>query len=163
MTSSSCGVSGAASSATLSASSSAATDDAEPRAAAHRLGSEAVVEGVGILDRLSIDGDDQVAGFEPRARRRARRCRRFAISAPEGRLSPRPSAISGVTACSRAPSQGRFTVEPPLLAEATTTFAIFAGMAKPIPCEPPEREKIAVLMPTRTSAGRPARRPNCQD
>ena len=64
----------------------------------------------------------------------------LAISAPEGRLSPRPSAISGVTACSRAPSQGRFTVEPPLLAEATTTFAMFAGMAKPIPCEPPERE-----------------------
>jgi hypothetical protein len=25
---------------------------------------------------------------------------------------------------------------------------MLAGMAKPMPCEPPEREKIAVLMPT---------------
>ena len=72
----------------------------------------------------------------------------LAISAPEGRLSPRPSAISGVTACSLAPSHGRWTMEPPLLAEATTTFTMFAGIANPIPCEPPEREKMAVLMPT---------------
>ena len=58
------------------------------------------------------------------------------------------SAISGVTACSLAPSHGRFTALPPPLAEATTTRTILAGMAKPMPCEPPEREKIAVLMPT---------------
>ena len=56
--------------------------------------------------------------------------------------------MSGVTACSLAPSQGRFTAVPPPLAEATTTRTMLAGMAKPMPCEPPEREKIAVLMPT---------------
>ena len=43
----------------------------------------------------------------------------LATSAPDGRLSPRLSAISGVTACSFAPSHGRLTTEPPLLAEAT--------------------------------------------
>ena len=60
---------------------------------------------------------------------------------------PIVSAISGVTACNRAPSHGRFTALPPLRAEATTTRTILAGIAKPMPCEPPEREKIAVLMP----------------
>jgi hypothetical protein len=59
------------------------------------------------------------------------------------------SAISGVIACSRAPSQGRCTALPPFLADATTTRTMFAGMAKPMPCDPPEREKIAVLMPAR--------------
>ena len=58
------------------------------------------------------------------------------------------SAISGVTACSLAPSHGRLTALPPPLAEATTTRTMLDGMAKPMPCEPPEREKIAVLMPT---------------
>ena len=72
----------------------------------------------------------------------------LAISAPAGRLSPMLSAMSAVTACSLAPSQGRFTALPPPLAEATTTRTMLAGMAKPMPCEPPEREKIAVLMPT---------------
>jgi hypothetical protein len=71
----------------------------------------------------------------------------LATSAPDGVRRPSVSAISGVTACSRAPSHGRFTALPPLLAEATTTRTMLAGMAKPMPCEPPEREKIAVLMP----------------
>ena len=57
--------------------------------------------------------------------------------------------MSAVTACSLAPSQGRSTALPPRSAEATTTRTMLAGMAKPMPCEPPEREKIAVLMPTR--------------
>jgi hypothetical protein len=77
----------------------------------------------------------------------------LATSAPPGRLSPKFSAISGVTSCSLAPSHGRLTVLPPVLAEATTTRTMFTGMAKPMPCEPPEREKIAVLMP----ASRPLR------
>ena len=72
----------------------------------------------------------------------------LATSAPFGALSPSVSAISGVTVCRRAPSHGRFTALPPLLAEATTTRTMLAGMAKPMPCEPPEREKIAVLIPT---------------
>src|SRR6185312_4206791 len=74
---------------------------------------------------------------------------RLAINAPDGRLSPRLSAISGVTAWIFAPSQGLLTTEPPLLAEATTTLTMLAGIAKPMPCDPPEREKIAVLIPTR--------------
>ena len=56
--------------------------------------------------------------------------------------------MSAVTACSLAPSQGRLTALPPPLAEATTTRTMLEGMAKPMPFEPPEREKIAVLMPT---------------
>ena len=71
----------------------------------------------------------------------------LAISAPAGRLRLMLSAISGVTACSLAPSQGRFTALPPLFAEVRTTCTMLAGMAKPTPCEPPEREKIAVLTP----------------
>ena len=69
-------------------------------------------------------------------------------TAPAGRLRSNSSAMSGVTACSLAPSQGRLTAPPPLLADATTTRTMLAGTAKPMPCEPPEREKIAVLMPT---------------
>ncbi len=46
----------------------------------------------------------------------------FATSAPLGRLSPRLSAISGVTSCSLAPSQGRLTAALPPRAEATTTL-----------------------------------------
>jgi hypothetical protein len=74
-------------------------------------------------------------------------------SAPAGRFRLRLSAISGVTACSLAPSQGRRTTVAPPLADAITARTMLAGIAKPMPCEPPEREKIAVLMPTR----RPAR------
>ena len=56
--------------------------------------------------------------------------------------------MSDVTACSLAPSQGRSTVLPPRSAEATTTRTMLEGMAKPMPCEPPERERIMLLMPT---------------
>jgi hypothetical protein len=44
---------------------------AELRAAAERLGGEAVVERILVVDRLSVDRNDQVAGLQPRARRRA--------------------------------------------------------------------------------------------
>ena len=64
----------------------------------------------------------------------------LATSAPVGERKPRLSAISGVTACSLAPSHGRFTALPPILAEATTTRTMLAGIAKPMPCDPPERE-----------------------
>ena len=80
-------------------------------------------------------------------------------TAPAGRLRSNFSEMSGVTACSLAPSHGRLTAVPPLRAEATTTRTMLAGMAKPTPCEPPEREKIAVLMPTsrpvRSTSGPP--------
>ena len=37
-------------------------------------------------------------------------------------------------------SGARLTAALPPLAEATTTRTMFAGIAKPMPCEPPERE-----------------------
>ena len=67
---------------------------------------------------------------------------------PAGRCRLNACDSSGVSACSLAPSHGRLTALPPERAEATTTRTMVAGMAKPTPCEPPEREKIAVLMPT---------------
>ena len=70
------------------------------------------------------------------------------MTAPAGRLRSNSLDSSGVSDCKFAPSHGRFTALPPLRAEATTTRTMLAGMAKPTPCEPPEREKIAVLMPT---------------
>src|SRR5258708_36835286 len=69
--------------------------------------------------------------------------------APTGRLRLRLSAISGVIACSLAPSHGRRTTALPPCAEAITRRTMLAGMAKPMPWEPPDREKIAVLIPTR--------------
>ena len=56
--------------------------------------------------------------------------------------------MSGATFCSRAPSQGRRTVLAPSRAESTTARTMLDGIAKPMPWLPPEREKIAVLMPT---------------
>ena len=73
--------------------------------------------------------------------RRWRPARRSEAAAPASRRSP----ASPPAAC--APSHGRLTALPPLLAEATTTRTMLAGIAKPMPCDPPEREKIAVLMP----------------
>ena len=46
----------------------AGTHDAEPRGAADRLGGKAILEGIGVLDLQSIDGSDEVAGLEARAR-----------------------------------------------------------------------------------------------
>ena len=40
-------------------------------------------------------------------------------------------------------------MRPPVSADCTTVLTMLAGMAKPMPIEPPEREKIAVLMPMR--------------
>ena len=80
--------------------------DAELGLAAERLGGEAVVERIRIVDRLAVDADDQVAGLEAGARRRApvRDARDQRAGRP---LEPELSAISAVTACSSAPSQGR--------------------------------------------------------
>ena len=92
----------------------AAAQHAELRGAAERLGGEAVVERIRIVDRLAVDRHDQVAGLQARARRRAlwRDARDQRAGGP---LSPMLSAMSGVTACSLAPSHGRFTVVPPPL------------------------------------------------
>ena len=56
--------------------------------------------------------------------------------------------MSGVTSWQSAPIQGRATDVEPAIACATTVRTMLEGMAKPMPIEPPEREKIAVLMPT---------------
>ena len=76
---------------------------------------------------------------------------RLTTSAPSGRAMPSELAISAVTSCSSTPSQGRLIAEP-TSAEATTVFTMLAGMAKPMPMEPPDFEKIAVLMPTSSPA-----------
>ena len=62
------------------------------------------------------------------------------------------SAIGGVISCTSTPIQPRVTV-PFLTIWSSTIFAVDTGMAKPMPIEPPEREKIAVLMPIRLPAG----------
>ena len=126
----------------------AAAHDAELRGAAERLGGEAVVEGVGVVDRLAVDDDDQVAGLEAGARggaaavhggdQRAGRPLEAEALGDLRRHRLQPGAEPGPLAprCRRS------------CAEATTTRTMLAGIAKPMPCEPPEREKIAVLMPT---------------
>ncbi len=56
--------------------------------------------------------------------------------------------MSVVTLWPAAPSQGG-TILPPLAAAWSVLRTRLVGMAKPMPTEPPDCEKIAVLMPTR--------------
>ena len=74
-----------------------------------------------------------------------------AISAPRVPSSLKDSATGGVTSCTSTPIQPRVTL-PLLTICSSTILAVDTGMAKPIPIEPPEREKIAVLMPIRLPA-----------
>ena len=71
-----------------------------------------------------------------------------AINAPRVAPSLRDSAIGGVISCTSTPIQPRVTL-PLFTIWSSTILAVDTGMAKPMPIEPPEREKIAVLMPTR--------------
>ncbi|MDT4875429.1 hypothetical protein FQZ97_1107940 [compost metagenome] len=68
---------------------------------------------------------------------------------PNDLSMPRLSATSGVMFWKVAPINGRSKLELPLNAASTTARTMFDGMAKPMPTEPPEREKIAVLIPIR--------------
>ena len=108
------GVSGAASSATATCVSLAAAQDAELGAAAERLGGEAVVEGVGVVDRLAVDGDDQVAGLQA-----ARAAGLVGVTLGDQRAGRALEAEAlGDLRRHRlqlAPSQGRLTALPPLL------------------------------------------------
>ncbi|MNV94700.1 hypothetical protein D3C71_1895180 [compost metagenome] len=61
---------------------------------------------------------------------------------------PMDSASSAVSGCTSRPSQPRITWPWAMIAS-ITSWASLVGMAKPMPWEPPEREKIAVLMPIR--------------
>ena len=72
----------------------------------------------------------------------------FVISVPSGRASPRLSARSGVTSCNSTPSQGRLITLLPDSAVCTTTSTMSEGIENPMPIEPPERENMAVLIPT---------------
>ena len=107
-----------------------------------------IVEAGGIRDIAAGGAEDDVADLEPGAfarragvdlahQRTARRC--------DARANPRcPRSPPGRKRRSTAgrPSRSRQR------ACATTTCTMFDGMAKPMPIEPPVREKIAVLMPT---------------
>ena len=56
--------------------------------------------------------------------------------------------MSLVTGWKVAPTQGSRTRVPDL-ADSATTLTMLAGMAKPMPLEPPAGDRMAVLMPTR--------------
>ncbi len=58
--------------------------------------------------------------------------------------------MSLVTSWPRAPSQGRTTAWPPPIAALTTWRTMVAGMAKPTPAEPPDCDRMKVLMPIRS-------------
>ena len=58
----------------------------------------------------------------------------------------RRAAMSGVRSMPSMPNQPRIT-RPCCTNEMNTVWARSAGIAKPMPCEPPERLKMAVLMP----------------
>ena len=69
-----------------------------------------------------------------------------ATMAPSAFLRPIESAMSCVTGWIWTPIQPRVTW-PFAFRSATTRCTVSAGMAKPMPTEPPEGEKIAVLTP----------------
>ena len=66
--------------------------------------------------------------------------------APPACLRPSASATSAVTGWICTPSQPRVTW-PLSLSCAMTPLAVAAGISKPMPTEPPEGEKMAVLTP----------------
>ncbi|MNV91851.1 hypothetical protein D3C71_1863930 [compost metagenome] len=61
---------------------------------------------------------------------------------------PKDSASSWVNGCTSIPSQPRITW-PCSMIDFITSIASFTGIANPMPWEPPDLEKIAVLMPVR--------------
>ena len=70
------------------------------------------------------------------------------MSAPVTPVSLNEAAVAAVTSCISTPIQPRAT-EPVRTICSSTVFVVDAGIAKPIPIEPPDCETIAVLMPTR--------------
>ena len=122
---------------------------ADLRLTAERLGGEAIVESVRILDRNAVDADQEIAGFNARTPGGAvghdARHQRAARH-----LEAQAIGDVGRNSCSWAPSQGRLTTELPLSAEATTTRTRCAGMAKPMPSDPPDDDTIALLMPIKS-------------
>ncbi|MNN36721.1 hypothetical protein D3C81_1506260 [compost metagenome] len=71
-----------------------------------------------------------------------------ATTMPGRSFMPYDSASSWLSGCTSIPSQPRITW-PCSMIDFITSSASFTGMAKPMPCEPPDLEKIAVLMPIR--------------
>ena len=76
------------------------------------LVSEAVLEGLRILHRLVVDADHHVAGSQTRLRPRGPWREPWRPARLTASSSPSDSAMSGVTLCSAAPSQGRCTLPP---------------------------------------------------
>ena len=74
-----------------------------------------------------------------------------AISTPSGRWRDIAWAISRVIGWGSTPSHPRVT-SPSLMICASTVRASETGIAKPIPIDPPDCEKIVLLMPTRFPA-----------
>ena len=66
---------------------------------------------------------------------------------PPGRSSPSGPAISASTGWPLIPAQGRVNSTAPSRACAMNAAIKLAGIAKPIPFDPPERVKIEVLIP----------------
>ena len=66
---------------------------------------------------------------------------------PPGCLSPRFAAMSDVTFCTETPSCARVTL-PFVRSCSITFFAMFAGIAKPMPMLPPVSDRICELIPT---------------
>mmetsp|Transcript_23065 Transcript_23065/g.58251 ORF Transcript_23065/g.58251 Transcript_23065/m.58251 type:complete len:232 (-) Transcript_23065:699-1394(-) len=81
-----------------------------------------------------------------------------AMIAPLASLMPWASAMSSVRSWMATPSQPRETL-PSLIRDLVTSLASSAGIAKPIPTEPPVGEKIAVFtpitLPLRSKVGPP--------
>src|SRR6185369_15525270 len=71
-----------------------------------------------------------------------------ATSAPRVLPSLKDSAMGGVISCTSTPIQPRVTL-PDLTICSSTILPVETGIAKPMPIDPPEREKMAVLMPIR--------------
>jgi hypothetical protein len=67
---------------------------------------------------------------------------------PAGSFRPRLAATSDVTVCTVTPSCARVTL-PLVRSRSMTFFAMFAGIAKPMPMLPSLLDRIWELTPTR--------------
>ena len=143
-------VSGAATRLTLALQGLAAALEFDERRVPDIGGRHPVSEGLRAFNGIPVKGEDDVARLDPALRSGLSGCN-WATSAPSGSRARSNSAISAVTSCNSAPTHGRCSPATDS-ADFTTVFTMLAGMEKPMPMKPPEREKMAVLMPTSSPA-----------
>jgi hypothetical protein len=74
------------------------------------------------------------------------------ISTPAAGSSESVFAISALTSCGSMPSQPRVTSPSLMICSSTVLREARPGIAKPMPSEPPDCEKIVLLMPIRLPA-----------